>query len=147
VATRADFTDDEWKALEEGIAGAGMYVALVDHGFFDNFKEANALAHHLADAQKKSESALVRELAASHKRPFGVTSSEAEVEAATVGALHEAVSTLEAKAPEDLEAYRQVVLDVAQSVAEAAKGVSATETAALDKIRAALGGPAAATSG
>jgi len=139
MATRTDFTDEEWKTLEEGITGAGMFVALVDHGFFDNFKEANALAHHLADAHQKSESALVRELATGHDRPFGMTASPAEVEQSTVATLQQAVAALEAKAPEDLPAYRQVVLDVAQSVAEAAKGVSATENAALEKIHAALG--------
>ena len=35
MATRADFTDEEWKTLQEGVTGAGMYVALVDRGFFD----------------------------------------------------------------------------------------------------------------
>ena len=139
MATRADFSDEEWKALEEGITGAGVFVALVDRSFFDNFKEANALAHHLAEAHQKSESALVREIAAGHDRPFGLTSSEAEVEKSTVATIHQAVATLEAKAPDDLAAYRQAVLDVAQSVAEAAKGVSPAENAALEKIRAALG--------
>ena len=47
MATKADFTDEEWKAMQEGIAGAGMYVAIIDRGFFDSFKEASALARHL----------------------------------------------------------------------------------------------------
>ena len=64
MATRADFTDEEWKALQEGITGAGMFVALVDRGFFDSFKEANALAHHLREAHEHSDSVLVRDLAA-----------------------------------------------------------------------------------
>jgi hypothetical protein len=139
MATRADFTDDEWKAMQEGISGAGTYVALVDRGFFDNFKEANALARHLRDAHEHSDSVLVRDLAAGHDRPFGVTSSPQEIEQGTVSALEKAVAALEAKSPEDLPAYRQVVLDVAQSVAEAAKGVSDQENQALDRIRAALG--------
>jgi len=46
---------------------------------------------------------------------------------------------LEANSPEDLPAYRQLVLDVAQSVAEAAKGGSPQENQALDRIRSALG--------
>jgi len=139
MATRTDFTDDEWKAMQEGIAGAGAFVALADRGFFDSFKEANALAHHLRDAHEHSDSALVRDLAAGHDRPFGVTSSPDEVEQSTVAALQQAVAALEAKSPEDLPAYRQVVLDVAQSVAAAAKGVSPQENEALDRIRAALG--------
>ena len=73
MATRADFTDDEWKAMQEGITGAGMFVAIVDQGFFDSFKEANALAHHLREAHDHNDSMLVRALATGHERPFGMT--------------------------------------------------------------------------
>jgi hypothetical protein len=139
MATRADFTDEEWKAMQEGITGAGLYVALVDRGFFDSFKEANALAHHLRDAHEHSDSVLIRDLATGHERPFGATASPDEVEQTTVATIEQAVSVLEAKSPEDLPAYRQLVLEVAQSVAEAAKGVSPQENEALDHIRTALG--------
>jgi len=139
MATRADFTDQEWEAMQEGIAGAGMFVALVDRGFFDNFKEANALAHHLREAHEQSDSVLVRDLAAGHDRPFGMTASPEEIEQSTTAALQQAVAALEAKSPADLPAYRQLVLEVAEAVAEAAKGVSAQENQALDSIRAALG--------
>jgi hypothetical protein len=142
MATRSDFTEEEWKAMESGISGAGMFVALVDRGFFDNFKEANALAKHLRDAHERSESPLIRELAAGHDRPFGMTASQEEVEQATTETLRAAVATLEAKAPDDVPAYRALVLDVAESVAAAAKGVSPKENAALDQIRSALGAPA-----
>ena len=139
MATRADFTDQEWEAMQEGIAGAGMFVALVDRGFFDSFKEANALAHHLREAHEHSDSVLVRDLAAGHDRPFGMTASPEEIEQSTTAALRQAVAALEAKSPADLPAYRQLVLEVAEAVAEAAKGVSAQENQALDSIRAALG--------
>ena len=139
MATRADFTDEEWKTLQAGVTGAGTYVSLVDRSFFDSFKEAGALAHHLRDAHEHSESTLIRDLATGHERPFGLTASQDEVENKTVGALEQAVSTLKSKAPEDLPAYRQLVLDVAQSVAEAAKGVSPQENEALQHIHAALG--------
>ena len=125
--------------MEEGITGAGMFVALVDRGFFDSFKEASALAHHLKDAHEHSDSVLVRDLATGHDRPFGATASPEEIEQSTVAALEQAVAVLEAKSPEDLPAYRQLVLDVAESVAEAAKGVSPQENQALETIRAALG--------
>ena len=139
MATKTDFTDDEWKAMESGVAGAGTYVAMVDRGFFDTFKEASALAHHLRDAHERSDSALIRELATGHDRPFGLTASPDEIERSTMGALEQAVAALTAKAPEELPAYKELVLDVAQSVAEAAKGVSQQENSALDRIRAALG--------
>ena len=125
--------------MESGVTGAGVYVSLVDRSFFDSFKEANALAHHLREAHDKSDSELIRELAKSHDRPFGVTASPQEVEDSTVAALQAAVAALQAKSPDDLPAYRTFVLDVAESVAEAAKGVSSQENQALDRIRAALG--------
>jgi hypothetical protein len=139
MATRADFTDEEWKAMQEGITGAGMFVALVDRGFFDSFKEASALAHHLRGAHEHSDSVLVRDLATGHDRPFGMTDSPEKVEQSTVATLQQAVAVLEAKSPEDLPAYRKLVLEVAESVAEAAKGVSPQENQAVEKIRAALG--------
>lgn len=125
--------------MQEGIAGAGMYVATVDRGFFDSFKEASALAHHLREAHEHSDSVLIRDLATGHDRPFGMTSSPAEIEQSTVATLQQAVAALEAKSPEDLPAYRKLVVEVAESVAEAAKGVSPQENQALDHIRAALG--------
>jgi hypothetical protein len=139
MATKADFTDAEWKAMQEGITGAGMYVAIIDRGFFDSFKEASALAHHLREAQQNSDSVLIRDLATGHDKPFGMTASPQEIEQSTVATIEQAVAILEAKSPEDLPAYRQLVTEVAQSVAEAAKGVSDQENQALDHIRAALG--------
>jgi tellurite resistance protein len=68
-----------------------------------------------------------------------MSASPEEIEQSTVATLKQAVAVLEAKSPEDLPAYRQLVLEVAQSVAEAAKGVSPQENQALDSIRAALG--------
>jgi uncharacterized protein YaaR (DUF327 family) len=128
--------------MQEGIAGAGMYVAIIDRGFFDSFKEASALAHHLREAQQHSDSVLIRDLATGHDKPFGMTASQQEIEQTTEATLKQAVSILEAKSPEDVAAYKQLVLDVAQSVAEAAKGVSDQENQALDHIRAALGSSA-----
>jgi hypothetical protein len=139
MATKADFTEPEWAAMQKGISGAGMLLAISDPGFFDTFKEASALAKHLAAAHAQSESELVRELATVHGNPFGLTASPQEVEQGTVDSLHAAVAALEAKAPDDLPAYRKLVLDVAQSVAEAAKGVAPTETSALETVKAAVG--------
>jgi hypothetical protein len=139
MATRADFTDEEWKAMQSGITGAGTFVALADRSFFDSFKEANALAHHLRAAHDNSDSVLIRDLATGHERPFGLTASPEEIEQSTVAALERAVATLTSKAPEELAAYRQLVLEVAESVAAAAKGVSPEENSALERVRTALG--------
>jgi hypothetical protein len=139
MATRADFTEEEWTTLQAGITGAGLLVALVDRGFFDTFKEANALAQHLRAAHDRNDSALMRELATGHERPFGVTASPQEAEQNTLAALQQAVAVLSTKAPDEVAAYRSLVADVAESVAEAAKDVSPQENEALEKIRTALG--------
>ena len=138
MATKADFTDEEWKAMESGLTGAGMFVAIVDRGFFDSFKEANALAKHLRAAHDRSESPLIRDLASGHDRPFGVTASPEEIEQSTVEALQQGMAALQAKSPDDLPAYKALVLDVAESVAAAAKDVSAQENQAIERIRSAL---------
>jgi tellurite resistance protein len=60
--------------------------------------------------------------------------------AETMTALQSSAATLAAKAPADLEAYRQLVLGVSQAVAAAKGGETAVETAMIAEIRTALGG-------
>jgi hypothetical protein len=138
MTTKTDFTEQEWETLQKGVTGAGLLVSVSDKGFFDTFKEAGALAKHLSGAREGHDSELVRELSATRGSGFGLTSSPDEVERETLEALRSAVAILREKAPAEVEAYRSFVLDVAQSVAEAAKGVGAGETGAIEKLRAAL---------
>jgi hypothetical protein len=138
MAEKADFTEQEWETLHKGVTGAGLLVSVSDRGFFDSFKEAGALAKHLAGARKDSSSQLVRELAETRGTGFGVTSSPAEIEGETLEALRAAVATLESKASDEVEAYKSFALDVAQSVAEAAEGGSEAEGAVVEKIRSVL---------
>ena len=138
MAGKADFTEDEWKNLQQGITGAGMLVSAVHRDFTDSFGEASALAKQLA-AHRESESQLVRELAETHSTGFGLVASPKEVVEGTMNALDAAVSVLGAKAPDELDAYRQLVLHVATAVAEAKGGVKDEETAAIAKITQALG--------
>ena len=138
MARKADFTSEEWESLQRGVTGAGLLVSLSDRSFFDTFKEAGALAKHIAEAKQSSSSELVRELADIHGTGFGLTSSPDAVENATVEALASAKAALSSKAPEELESYRQFVVEVAQSVADAAGGGATAEQGAIDKIYVAL---------
>ena len=113
-------------------------VSVSDKGFFDTFKEAGALAHHLAEAREGHDSQLVNELGHTKTSGFGLTASPSEVTDETLEALSSAVTTLRAKAPDEVDAYRSLVLGVAESVGAAAKGVGPEERAAIDKIQAAL---------
>lgn len=139
MATKADFTEQEWESLEKGVTGAGLLVAISDRGFFDSFKEAGALGKHLAQAKQSGSSELVRELANVRGTGFGLTSRPEEVESETLAALRDAKAALEAKAPDELEPYRQLVAEIARSVAEAAGGGETAEGDALRKIESALG--------
>jgi len=138
MATKADFTEQEWESLQKGVTGAGLLVALSDRSFFDTFKEAGALGKHLAQAKQSNSSELVRELADVHGTGFGLTSSPDTVEAETLAALQSAKTALEAKAPDELEPYRRFVVEIAQSVADAAGGGETAESGAIEKISAAL---------
>jgi hypothetical protein len=139
MATKADFTEDEWKALEKGVKGAGMLVSVSARDFTDSFGEASALAKALA-AQHGSPSELVRELAGTRGTGFGMTASPQEVESETMASLQAGVAALGAKAPDELDAYRRLVLGVANAVAEAKGGVKPDEAATLARIEEALGG-------
>ncbi len=139
MAKKADFSEQEWESLQKGVVGAGLLVSLSDRSFFDTFKEAGALGKHVAKAKQSSPSELIRELSDVHGTGFGVTSSPEVVERETLSALRTAKQTLESKAPDELEPYREFVLRIAQSVSEAAGGGEAAESAAIEKVKSAIG--------
>jgi hypothetical protein len=138
MASKADFTDQEWKAMQKGVTGAGMLVSISDRDFTDTFGEAGALAKYLGEEHEKSGSELIRELASTHGGGFGLTASPQKVEEETLESLRSAAATLASKAPDEVDAYRQLVVGVAERVAEAKSGVAASETAAIEKIKQAL---------
>jgi predicted RNA-binding Zn ribbon-like protein len=140
MATKADFTEQEWDALHKGVTGAGFLMAVSDRSFFDSFKEAGALARHMTQARQTGESELIRELATTSRTGFHITDSPSEIERETTDALATATEALKAKAPEELPAYRAFVLEIAESVGNAAGGGETAEAATLERIRVALNG-------
>lgn len=139
MAGKADFTEDEWKAMQKGVTGAGLLVSVGDRDFTDSFGEASALAKYLGEQRQTGETELVRELSAVHGSGFGFTASPEKIEGETIDSLHAAVAALTAKAPDEVDPYRRLVLGVADHVANAKGGVAAGETAAIEKIEGALG--------
>jgi hypothetical protein len=139
MATKADFTEDEWHVLQRGMTGSGMLVSLSDRDLTDSFGEAGAMGKYLSGAQVASASPLVRDLAKTHGTGFGLTSSPDKVRAETMEALRTSVATLTAKAPDELDAYRQLVLGLSQAVAEAKGGEKPVEATMIGEIREALG--------
>jgi hypothetical protein len=130
--------DSEIETLRKGAMGAGLLVSVSDRGFFDTFKEAGALAKHVAAARGNSESPVVKQLAEGRGTGFGVTTPPSEIESGTLEALRSSRRLLESKAPTEVDAYRSFVLDLARSVAAAAPGGDEAEAGAISKIEAAL---------
>ena len=73
MATKADFTEDEWETMRKGVTGAGMLVSIGDRDFTDTFGEVGALAKRLSEERKESHSQLMRELADSPKEQAELT--------------------------------------------------------------------------
>jgi hypothetical protein len=140
MATRQDFSDEEWETLQRGITGSGMLVSLSDRDFTDSFGEAGALGKYLAGQQVAGATDLVREVAKTRGTGFGLTSSPDEVRGRTMDALRAAMALLQAKHPDEVEPYRSLVLGVADAVANAkGGGTSDFEASAIAQIREALG--------
>jgi hypothetical protein len=140
MATKADFTEEEWKALQKGVTGSGLLVSVSDRDFTDTFGEASALAKHMAAEHESNASPLIREIAASKGSGFGMTASADKLEAETFASLDTALQALQEKAPDDVDAYRALVLSTAEHVADAkGGGTSETEAGVIDRIKAALG--------
>jgi hypothetical protein len=160
MTTKADFTDEEWTRLKRAPFVAGMGVSLADPGGpIEAGKETLATlraALPSTDAASRGElvdavSADLKTDAEAHHNPlsgFKPTSGGT----AGVEILDElkAVNTIvtEKATPQDTEAYRQYLLDAAQSAANAAKEggffgfhavrVSEGEQKMLDSLREAL---------
>jgi hypothetical protein len=135
MATRSDFSDQEWATLQKGITGSGLLVSLSDRDFTDTFGEASAIGKYLAGQQMTAPSELLRELAKARGTGFGLTASPDRVRAETMEALHAAIALLTEKAPNEVEGYRSLVIGLAQAVAEAKGGTQPIETAMIDEIR------------
>jgi hypothetical protein len=142
------FTDEEWKAISEGPATAGMLVLTAEHG--GTFRETFALAKGYVEAREQQGTsevldAIVSEHPQFDRHRFG---SEQALQTEGVDQLREAASALQAKGtPEDVQAYRAFVIALAQRVAAAHKegdvAVSPAEQQAIDQISAALAEQAA----
>ena len=139
MTSKADFTDEEWETLQKGLTGTGMLVSVADPGVMDSFGESSALAKYLQGQRVAGTTELMRELGGTHGTGFGLTTNLDEVRAGTIVALQSAVGILSAKAPDELDPYRQMVLGVATAVAEAKKGVSPSEDAVISVVKETLG--------
>jgi len=158
---KADFTDEEWTRLKRAPFVAGMAISLADPGGpIEAFKETAAtLKTVIAAAENGDHGTLVRDVAGEasgalreHQNPLsgfkpqkGATAG-VEILDELKGANQIVVSK---STPEDAQAVREWLLDVAQAAADSAKEggffgfhavrVSEGEQRMLDSLREALG--------
>jgi hypothetical protein len=149
MATKADFTDEEWELLRETPPGVGMVVIASDRGGM--VRESFSMAKAYAEARKQpGASELLDELVAAkpdmdHSR---YQSKEEMVEAALQRATDALALIGEKGTADDVEQFRAFLWSVAEHVANARKEgfmgltgerVSDAEEAALERIKTALG--------
>ena len=151
MAGEADFTADEWVTMRRAMTSAGVIVALSEGGSDDMLSEIFAVTQKLRGAGMSHPNQLVRELASmahfqSGLRP-GMKRDAYENEA--LEAIREATAAVKVKAPDDLQAFREFTIDLAETAANAHKEggfgglggirVTAAEAAAIKRVRKALG--------
>jgi hypothetical protein len=148
MASKADFTAVEWDTITQGPALAALKVISAQRG--GTIRESVQVAKVYNEAREQHPGELVGEIAKSaptlDRSEF---TSREDVATQTPERIRSAVELLESKAPDEVEAYRQFTLTVAQRAAEADKSggvlgvggerVSDSERAALAEIAEALG--------
>jgi hypothetical protein len=130
MATKTDFTPEEWTLLRAAPVLAGLQVAVADHG--GNFDEVAAIAEAYGAAHERLWSTpprggVVDEIIADgpfyDRAHFGDSPDKLDAERITEASrtsLRDAVALLERKvSAAEVEAYREFVLDLARRVAEA----------------------------
>ncbi len=138
MATRADFTDEEWTTLKVGLMGAGLAVSVSDGGMISAFKEAAGVGRAMQN--EVARGGLVGEIASmAGGRPSREELGGRNVGTTVLGALQSAREILTAKAGEDLVAYQLAVVSVAQAAAEASKGVQPAEATTIEAVKKAVG--------
>lgn len=143
---KSDFTDEEWDALREAPAVAGMIVVTADKG--GTFRETFAMAKAYGEArQQHGQSQLLDELVAAGPKSGPRFHSPEELHEQGLQRVRDAADLLARKAPDDAAGYSKFVLALAHKVAEAHhegdEPVSEREQAAIGEIEASLGGTSA----
>ncbi len=129
----AELTDHERATLKRAAFGVVYLVSNADPGFLAMLRESAAASGAFTGAR-----GLARDVLTSGALPKLPRRDPGRVEAEVLPALTESLAILRAKAPDEVDNYRDAVLSAAQRAAEAAHGVKPSEAAVLAKVRAAL---------
>jgi hypothetical protein len=159
MATKADFTPDEWKSISAAPFLAGLYISTADpSGLLGMAKEGMAAGRAISDSGASATSEIVKSIVESLKAsgfsgrpelPDIPRRDPAAARAAIAEHLKKATATVTAKAPAEAEAFKTWLMAAARQTAEAAKeggflGIGGTvvsdqEQAALKELASTLG--------
>ena len=148
MTDKAAFNAEEWDKLLQAPALVALRVIAADRG--GTIRESLSLGRAYAEARGSEGDGLLKEIVSSapHVDPQGLK-DPAALESRSDESLREAIRILGEKGtPEEVDAYRQFVLKVADTIAHAhkeggflgigGKEVSESEQAALDHLAATL---------
>jgi hypothetical protein len=162
MATKADFSADEWQQVVAGMFLAGVAVSAADpSGLWGMLKESFASGRTLLEAKSTAgDNSLVKAIIADLETSEGRSNAQAFVKARLQGAkaddlkqraieaVQGAATIVEHKAPVEATVYKGWLIKIASSVAEASKEggflgfggvtVSDAERATLAELTAAL---------
>jgi hypothetical protein len=140
MATKSDFTPQQWEALAFAVTDSMMFVTVANGPhLWESMSETTAAARYLVDQSKTSTSTLVRDLAMDAGHHRDKTAKADDMEPATLSRVTAAVAILAEVAPDELDAFKALVLGVADAAAEAKNGIDEQESGAIDKVKSALG--------
>jgi Bacterial protein of unknown function (DUF937) len=154
VATKASYPADVWTKLRLApLAAAQVVMGASPSGAIGTLKEVSALGDAVTAVKTAAGPTSILSLAFDGD----ITDDEAKTlghdKAALLGTIKDAVDAVAARSPNEAQACRSFILDVATKVAESTKEggflgiggtrVSDAEKAAIEEIRAAIGGRAA----
>lgn len=144
-----DFTDAEWKTVLQGPTSAGMHVIVSDRG--GAVRETMEMARAYTEGRKTTGGSELMDAIVQAKPEIDKERAESKdaMEENQLQNLRDAVALIEQKGtPEELQAYREFVVGLAEKVAEARKEgfmglsgdrVSGAEQTAIAEISEALG--------
>ena len=145
MATTENFSNEEWEAISDGPVYAGFMVITASKG--GTFRETFSMSKAWAEArQRHGESELLDAIVAEKPKLDEKPGSSIELHNAGIQMLQQAAQVIEAKLPNEVDAYRSFVIGLAERVAEAheehGEKVSSGERSVLDEIAEALGSEA-----
>ncbi|MDR3686240.1 MAG: hypothetical protein P4L93_04700 [Coriobacteriia bacterium] len=139
MATKTDFTPDQWEALAFAVTDTMMFVTMANGThFWESMSETTAAARYLLEQAKTSASTLVRDLAVDAGRHRDKTIKSDDIEPVTMDRVAAAFAIIREVAPDEAEAFKALVLGVADAAAEAKNGIDDAESNAIDKVKSAL---------